>query len=89
MRQIEIGKYYKHFKGKIYKVIDIVNDCESNMDKELKKVVIYQAMYGERLKWARAYDVFASEVDHEKYPDVKQKYRFEEVENVEQIILGE
>lgn len=78
MREIEIGKMYKHFKGNIYKVLDIVYDCESNNDEEFKKVVIYQAMYGEHLKWARSYDAFVSEVDHEKYPDVTQKYRFEE-----------
>jgi len=80
MREIKIGKKYRHFKGKDYKVIDIVYDSESNNDKEYKKVVIYQALYGDKLKWARPYDMFNSEVDHEKYPDVEQKYRFEEIE---------
>ena len=80
MREIMIGKKYKHFKGNLYKVIDIVNDSESNNDIEYKKVVIYQALYGDNLKWARPYDMFNSEVDHIKYPDVEQKYRFEEVD---------
>jgi len=78
-RQIEIGKTYKHFKNKLYKVIDIVYDSESNNDAEYKKVVIYQALYGDNLKWARPYDMFNSLVDKEKYPDVEQEYRFEEV----------
>ncbi|MBR6690144.1 MAG: DUF1653 domain-containing protein [Bacilli bacterium] len=78
-RIIEIGKVYRHFKGNLYKVIDIVFDSESNNDEEYKKVVIYQALYGDNLKWARPYDMFNSLVDREKYPDVEQKYRFEEV----------
>ena len=78
-RKIEIGKKYKHFKNKLYKVIDIVYDSESNNDKEYRKVVIYQALYGDNLKWARDYDMFNSLVDKEKYPDVEQFYRFEEV----------
>ena len=63
-----------------YQVVDIVYDSESNNDEEYKKVVVYQAQYGERLKWARPYDMFNSEVDHEKYPEVKQQYRFEEID---------
>ena len=78
-RKIEIGKIYRHFKNKLYKVIDIVYDSESNNDEEYKKVVIYQALYGDNLKWARPYDMFNSLVDREKYPDVEQEYRFEEV----------
>lgn len=80
MREIKIGKIYRHFKNKYYIVLDVVNDCESNNDEELKKIIIYKALYGEFLIWARPYEMFASEVDHSKYPDVNQKYRFEEVE---------
>ncbi len=79
MREVKIGKKYRHFKGNLYKVIDIVFDSESNNDEEFKKIVIYEALYGEHYHWARPYDMFISEVDHEKYPDVEQKYRFEEV----------
>lgn len=80
MREIQIGKKYKHFKNKMYEVIDIVLDSETNNDEEPKKIVVYKALYGDNLTWARPYDMFNSEVDHKKYPDVKQKYRFEEVE---------
>lgn len=80
MRKINIGSIYRHFKGNEYKVIDIVNDCES-VGKDIKKVVIYQALYGEGVKWARKYEDFASLVDHEKYPEISQKFRFEEVKH--------
>lgn len=78
MRQIEEGKIYRHFKGNLYQVLDIVNDSETNNEVEPEKVVVYRALYGENLTWARPYDMFNSEVDHEKYPEVKQIYRFEE-----------
>lgn len=78
MRTIEKGKLYKHFKGKLYQIIDIVNDSETNNDAETRKIVVYKALYGEGIVWARDYDMFLSEVDHVKYPEVKQKYRFEE-----------
>ena len=79
MREIKIGNVYKHFKNKYYIILDIVNDCESNNDDVYRKIVVYKALYGEFLTWARDYEMFASEVDREKYPDIKQKYRFEEV----------
>ena len=78
MREIKIGHIYRHFKGGRYIVLDIVNDSEGG-DEERKKVVIYQALYGDREKWARSLEMFASEVDHEKYPEVEQRWRFEEV----------
>lgn len=72
MRALELNRIYKHFKGDLYLVTDIAIDSETN-----KKVVIYRALYGENTLYVRDYDMFLSEVDHEKYPDIKQKYRFE------------
>lgn len=80
MREIQRGKVYRHFKGAYYLVLDIVNDSETNNLATPNKVVIYKALYGDFTTWARPYDMFASEVDHEKYPDVEAQYRFEEVD---------
>ena len=71
-REVKIGGIYKHFKGHIYQVIGIAKDCET-----LEDVVVYRALYGEHTLWVRKKEDFLSEVDHVKYPDVKQKYRFE------------
>lgn len=42
--------------------------------------MIYQALYPPYKTCARPYDMFISEVDHVKYPDIKHKYRFEVIE---------
>jgi len=75
MREIIVGKIYKHFKGHIYKVIAIAKDSEN-----LQKIVVYKNIENNEY-WVRAYDEFNSLVDIKKYPEVTQKYRFEEIEN--------
>lgn len=72
-REIKLKTIYKHFKGKLYYVEDVALDSE-----DLHQVVIYRQLYDEHLLFVRDLEMFLSEVDHQKYPSVKQKYRFEE-----------
>ena len=72
MQELKINGIYKHFKGDYYLVEGIAKDSETKKD-----MVVYRRLYGDGGLWVRPKEMFLSEVDHEKYPNVTQKYRFE------------
>ena len=74
-RKVHIHGAYRHFKGGIYVVEDIATHTETD-----EPMVIYRALYGDRKLWCRPYKMFLEKVDHAKYPEVTQEYRFEEVD---------
>ena len=77
MQEIKIKGIYKHFKGDYYLVEDIVIHSETK-----EKMVLYRNLYEDMKLYVRPLEMFLSEVDHEKYPNVEQKYRFE-LQNIE------
>lgn len=79
-RTVKPFTMWKHFKGTIALVIIVATHSETG-----EKLVVYRCIDNNGKTnhkdgiYARPLDMFLSEVDHEKYPNATQKYRFEEI----------
>ena len=54
------GKYYRHFKGNIYRVLHIAKHSET-----LEDMVVYQAMYGAKGVWVRPKAMFEEVIERD------------------------
>ena len=84
MREFASGDIIQHFKREtvdqnsmqyLYEFIGIATHSETR-----DRVVVYRALYGDKGLFVRPYEMFMEEVDHVKYPEIRQKYRFEKIE---------
>ena len=83
MREFASGDIIQHFKREtvdqnsmqyLYEFIGVATHSETR-----DRVVVYRALYGDKGLFVRPYEMFIGEVDHEKYPEIRQKYRFEKI----------
>lgn len=92
-RSFAVGDIVRHFK---YETLDYDEKRQNKYTYIIRgfakhtetgeTLVIYQALYGDFEMFARPLDMFISEVDHEKYPDINQKYRLETINNNQFIV---
>ncbi len=81
---VETGKFYRHFKGGLYQVLNIAKHCDTS-----EQLVVYQALYGTFEVYARPLESFCEMLSPEKYPDRIQQHRFEEISRDEiSVIYG-
>ena len=80
MRDIPVkGEKYRHFKGEEYEILAIARHTEN-----MEELVIYFPVKDPGKVFARPLTIFMSPVDHEKYPDVKEEYRFEKIADADE-----
>lgn len=83
VRGLKVGDIVQHFKRELVKepkgdqyLYNIEGFAKHTETGEI--LVTYRPLYDpEAIPCGRPIDMFLSEVDHEKYPDIKQKYRLE------------
>lgn len=84
MREIEVGRIYRHFKGSTNYVRHIAEHTETGEPMVVYSKIDLESKSGlgalKSETYVRPYSMFISKVDKEKYPDATQEYRFELLE---------
>lgn len=86
---MEVGEYYKHFKGKnIYKILATnVKYTGESAGVELKDLVVYQNIINKNI-FVREYAELTEELSKEKQEQYGRKYRIEKLTEEELKELG-
>lgn len=80
MREIKKNRFYRHYKGGIYYVLELATHTETEGE-----MVVYQSLNGDNRTWVRPKEMFASKVDEDVENPTGQTYRFEEVEDIKSL----
>lgn len=82
MRDVIVGKTYRHFSGNYYRVICIANDSTAGVSTQNRQVVVYESLGPDHKVWTRPLLLFIEEIDKKQYPNAIQDYKFELVEDI-------
>ncbi len=79
--EVIVGKVYRHFLGKYFRVLFIACDSTTPKGEPLNEVVVYEQLDGIHRIWTRPIELFCEKVDKDIYPDIIQEYRFKLIED--------
>ena len=79
--EVIVGKVYRHFLGKYFRVLFIACDSTTPKGEPLNEVVVYEQLDGIHRIWTRPIELFCEKVGKDIYPDIIQEYRFKLIED--------
>ena len=85
MKEVKIGRVYRHFKGNYYFVENVAYDSETK-----ERMVVYKPLYNRddgRSIWVRPEKMFLEEIPERPDNITGQKVRFELVDDIEKNYL--